>query len=676
MKPSITIKSAASIFILGGSIFMSSDSFSQALSGTYSINAALPTGSGNFNSFNDAVTRLTTYGVNGAVIFNIEPATYTEQVIIPEIAGASAINTITFNGSEATLKNYASNTNERAVIKLNGADYITINGLNIMAGDTATSVYGYGIQLINDADHNKIQNCNISVPFVYSPSVVTNYAGLVLNSSPTSIVTQGDAGSDDNLIESNTVTGGYHGIALVASGNSAMISGNKILNNAIRDFYNAGIYIDGNMNTTVNANDISRPSRTTGALFYGIQLNNTSYNTIISNNKIHDPFGGTAAYVNSGANGIYFSNVNASAGKENVCFNNIIYNFKAGSIIRGIWISGSPFNQFLHNTLSLDDNEYTGFGATTGFEISSSTDLAIHNNVVSIKRVGSSFITRYGINISPVTGCALSNNDISIAAGSTYYFGKYGSTNCADVTQWATSTGDNTSTDVEPGFMDPSNGNLKPTNTGLVSGMATNITTDILGLGRNPLPTMGAFEINGTPLPVKMSLLKAHLNAKNQPVLSWETYSEQNNKGFEIQRSGDAKNWNAISFVNGKGSNSNNYLYNDETAISAKIYYRLKQVDKNEASDFSNVVWLNTSDKNVSIEAYPNPAHNIVYLNLLNENISDAAFVISNAGGRIVKKGNLDKNATKIIISDFSDGIYLISVKSGSKMFYSKFIKQ
>ncbi|MCC7429469.1 hypothetical protein IT568_01380, partial [bacterium] len=71
---------------------LATNSFAQ-LSGTYTI-------PGNYATFTDAVTALTTQGISGAVIFNVSPGVYAEQVGgttgIPEITGSSATNTITF----------------------------------------------------------------------------------------------------------------------------------------------------------------------------------------------------------------------------------------------------------------------------------------------------------------------------------------------------------------------------------------------------------------------------------------------------------------------------------------------------------------------------------------------------------------------------------------------------
>jgi len=103
-----------------------------AVSGTFTINSALPTGGTNFQSFNAAYNYISC-GINGPVIFNVDPASgpYTEQLIMNPVPGASSTNTVTFNGNGRVLQFNSTNTNERAVIKLNGADHITFDNLTI-----------------------------------------------------------------------------------------------------------------------------------------------------------------------------------------------------------------------------------------------------------------------------------------------------------------------------------------------------------------------------------------------------------------------------------------------------------------------------------------------------------------------------------------------------------------
>jgi hypothetical protein len=127
-----------------------------------------------------------------------------------------------------------------------------------VSGGTTTTEYGFGIQLMNDADHNTVENCTITMTNV---STSSNYAGIVINGSATSPTAVGTSNCDSNLIVGNTIDGGYAGITLVGNGSTSEIYGNKVLNNTIKDFYTYGIYINGNVGSIIANNNISRPVR-------------------------------------------------------------------------------------------------------------------------------------------------------------------------------------------------------------------------------------------------------------------------------------------------------------------------------------------------------------------------------------------------------------------------------
>src|SRR5687767_15443870 len=82
------------------------------VSGTFTINSAVATGGSNFQTFSAAVAFLSG-GVNGPVVFNVQSGSgpYNEQVIINNISGTSATNTITFNCNAVTLSFLATDIN-------------------------------------------------------------------------------------------------------------------------------------------------------------------------------------------------------------------------------------------------------------------------------------------------------------------------------------------------------------------------------------------------------------------------------------------------------------------------------------------------------------------------------------------------------------------------------------
>src|SRR3954470_6431836 len=102
------------------------------VSGTFTINSAVATGGTNFQTFTDAAASLAG-GVNGAVTFNVQAGSgpYNEQVVLNNITGSSATSTITFNCNGVILRFLSTNSNQRAGVKLNGADYVTFDNLTV-----------------------------------------------------------------------------------------------------------------------------------------------------------------------------------------------------------------------------------------------------------------------------------------------------------------------------------------------------------------------------------------------------------------------------------------------------------------------------------------------------------------------------------------------------------------
>jgi photosystem II stability/assembly factor-like uncharacterized protein len=115
----------------------------------------------------------------------------------------------------------------------------------------------------------------------------------------------------------------------------------------------------------------------------------------------------------------------------------------------------------------------------------------------------------------------------------------------------------------------------------------------------------------GGVVPVEMTSFLANISAQRVN-LTWNTATELNNRGFEIERSFDKSEWRIIGFREGKGTTSEpqNYTYIDDISeISVnKIYYRLKQVDFNGTFEYSDVVEVEIAPLEFSLsQNHPNP---------------------------------------------------------------------
>ena len=93
--------------------------------------------------------------------------------------------------------------------------------------------------------------------------------------------------------------------------------------------------------------------------------------------------------------------------------------------------------------------------------------------------------------------------------------------------------------------------------------------------------------------------------------LSWQTATEVNNSGFEIERSSDKKDWMMLGFVEGSGNSEtpNSYSFIDNNLSGGtKFYYRLKQTDNNGSFEYSNVIEVDAMPVNYALfQNSPNP---------------------------------------------------------------------
>ncbi len=95
--------------------------------------------------------------------------------------------------------------------------------------------------------------------------------------------------------------------------------------------------------------------------------------------------------------------------------------------------------------------------------------------------------------------------------------------------------------------------------------------------------------------------------------LFWETATEVQNKGFEIERTLDAeeKDWESLGFIEGHG-NSNSpkkYSFEDNNVNgSNKFYYRLKQINQDLTYEYSDEILVELELSSYNLEQnYPNP---------------------------------------------------------------------
>ncbi len=652
------------------------------VSGTFTINNSLPTAGTNFNSFNDALNAIKC-GINGPVVFNVVAGAnpFQERFTIPEISGASAINTLTINGNGATLQYSTSDANSRAAIILNGADHIIIDSLNI---DVSGGSFGWGILITNQADSNIIRNCNITASVVSSNQ---GSAGILFNGSTVSLSTSGNNGNYNSIIN-NTITGGYYSVWLYGSSSSTTQNiNNSILKNKFFDMYAYGVYaVYQSAGLLISENDISRPNRTTSTSAGGVYIYTGCADAVVEKNKVHNLF--NAMLTNTSSIDGIFIGANPAAGHDNKVINNLIYNVNGSGVNHGITCTFGNNAKVYHNTIVLDD-QASATTLTYGFyQPVQATGIDFRNNIVYVSRNSSATKSClfYGSSLSTIN----SNNNILYSTNGNV--ATLQGTSYANLSSWQAANSnayDQQSVSADPVFASVTN--YLPTATAVDNaGTALGITTDIAGTTRSSAnPDAGCYEFAGA-LPITGLDFKGEKTGEINK-LSWTTLTEKNNYGFEILSSKTNSNngFSKIGFVSSKAADGNSntllsYTFNDVNSSATNTYYKLKQIDKGGKFVYSNIVFIKAvkSINTGIVSVFPNPVSDNLNVVIEASIANKATLLVVDIFGKTMLQKNINlsegENVTSVHLNSLAAGKYLLKLvcNNGCQTSIQKFVKK
>ncbi len=184
--------------------------------------------------------------------------------------------------------------------------------------------------------------------------------------------------------------------------------------------------------------------------------------------------------------------------------------------------------------------------------------------------------------------------------------------------------------------------------------------------------TSTSFSTN--PLPVELMAFNAQRQADKAVNLRWVTASEQNSARFEVQRSSDGREYTTVATATAQGSSTHATAYAalDKMAPASRLYYRLRQVDRDGRTSFSPVVLLAGAGEAVKVQLYPNPAQRS--LSFTAEGVMP--YRVLNQLGQTLLAGTTATGTTTLAIEALSPGLYLLELQTATGRQVQKFEKE
>ena len=438
--------------------------------GTYLVGAS---DAAKYKTIQSAIDALQN-GIESAVTFLIEPGTYTEYLTIPEIDGVSAENTVAFrsqtgNREDVIIKydTYSPQSSflgddTQGIVNVNGADYITFSNLTLTTGNDS---YHSVVLVRNKSEHVTIDNCNI-------------YRNLTLTTGKHVVyVTAKDEKTINNYftLSNSTLTGGYIGVSVSGNLTNKQV-GARIIGNTVTEQGSMGIYLSGGERQALVDGNIVKNTATTKTSTKAIDIT-LSEGSQVSNNYLYTNLG-----VN--ADGLYIRVVKGTEEAPVQIFNNVIDHCANGT-------SSSyavNFNRASTNTIFANNTIRTSGESVYPCRIGTTqNNLQVLNNIFYSDAAAAMWISSQKY----IATTAFEHNLLYSESGK---FGKIGSDEYNDIAAWRTAI--NSTTDISESVQFESAEVLRPKNKGnLVSAQVLDfVTTDITGLKRAAVPTIGAYE--------------------------------------------------------------------------------------------------------------------------------------------------------------------------------------
>ena len=438
---------------------------------------------GDYATIQSAINDIAT-GIEGAVTLNILSGEYNEKVNIPEIAGASDVNTVTIQSATGNYNDVkifhnaytdpGYDKDKYGVVTFNGADFVTLRGVTVTSTDNTFPALVY---IINRSQHDAVDACHLYTDRVETSSTPQQIA-LVRQ-----LATDVENGNNDYFSLTNSLLeGGYRGAIIGGTSNVSLTkqTGCLVEGNTFRDNAASGLSAyAGDNNMTIRGNVVDNNTTTLSRGFNGFDLQ-LGEGWLVEGNSMH-------LNLSIDAIGIYVRKGASTADNRSRIVNNELSVNCSDYTSSCIKINGkTPYVDIAYNT-----GVVAGHASNVACYLNDSMeDMTVRNNIFIARDNGLVYRTYRDTDASAVT---FSNNVLYTEGPS--FAQTSSSTKLASFTEWILKANEQNSFNEDVAFLNDKM--LFPAAAGnLLNAMPLDfVATDMLGVSRSETtPTIGAYE--------------------------------------------------------------------------------------------------------------------------------------------------------------------------------------
>lgn len=187
------------------------------------------------------------------------------------------------------------------------------------------------------------------------------------------------------------------------------------------------------------------------------------------------------------------------------------------------------------------------------------------------------------------------------------------------------------------------------------------------------LTVNGILTPQGT-LPVKFSNLKATQTSRGIN-LQWSNMTESDVVDYTLERSSNGRNFTSVAQFNPSANNGGkaDYQYMDASPLSGTSFYRIKAVETNGKTTYSDLARISIGGRNTLLNLYPNPVKgNALGLQIDNLPAGKYSIRIYNGSAQAVTNQSLNHEggsvSQTIPLNNLKAGVYTFEISGVIKL--------